>query len=210
MNESWYSFIAIIFGFLFLFYINKWDLVDMTGLAKKRAIKGMPALSKRLKMKHDVGRTDLRQGELSFKTKQYEVNILADHNRISVIFNRPLGIYLLSGKDQRKSGRPENLQDIIFSKNKLNEFFKEQLIHSKTTENGSFNNSILEESLVEFIEKFKGRKFTNFSLRDDTLHIIFAYRDYLPLPLIEEATPKIINIANALISVNRDNTTNNP
>ena len=86
----------------------------------------------------------------------------------------------------------------------LNCFFKEQLVRSKITNNESFNHFELELALVEFIESFAGRKFTSFSLRDDTLHIVFAYRDYLPISLIEAATPIILNIANALVSLKYD------
>ena len=176
----------------------------MTGLAKKTAIKGMPALAKRLAMQHEIGKTDIHQGELLSKSQHYECTILADHNRISVIFDRSLGLYLLSGKDPRKNNRPNDLHDIKFSNPALNRFFREQLVRSKITNNESFNHFELEQSLVKFIESFAGRKFTSFSLRDDTLHIVFAYRDYLPLSLIESATPKILNIANALVSLKYD------
>ncbi|MBV1884207.1 MAG: hypothetical protein KUG82_21380, partial [Pseudomonadales bacterium] len=63
MNDNVYGLIAIILVFIFFFYVNKWDLVDMTGLAKKTAIKGMPALAKRLAMQHEIGKTDIHQGE---------------------------------------------------------------------------------------------------------------------------------------------------
>ncbi len=205
MNETLIGVVAIAVAFLFLFYVNKWDLVDMTGLAKKRAIQGMPLLAKSLSMKFKSGDTKLHQGELSLKTKQYKLTIFPDHNRISVHFNQPLGIYLLSGKDPRNSDRPKDLKEISFSASPLNTFFLEHLATNKAEKENRFNNPDVELALTQFIDTWAGRKFSSFALRNDILHITFAYSDYLPLALMETATPQVIALANALSHSDRVN-----
>jgi len=202
MNENLIGPIAIIVGFLFLFYINKWDLVDMTGLAKKSAVKGMPALAESMSMTLEPGRTDIRQGELFRKTKHYELTVLPDLNRISVSFNQQLGIYLLDKKDPRKANRPQNLTSVDFTETSLNKVFLEHLATNKKSANRLTANPAVEQSLVAFFGAWEGRKLSSFSLRDDTLHVVFEYRGYLPLSLIQNATPLIANFADAITKKN--------
>lgn len=198
MNENVIGTIAIIVGLLFLFYINKWDLVDMTGLAKKGAIEGMPSLAESMSMTLEPGRTDMRQGELVRRTKHYELTILPDLNRISVSFNQQLGIYLLDKKDPRKANRPKDLDTVNFSTPSLNKIFLEHLATNEMSAKRLTANPDVEQTLLAFFDRWDGRKLSSFSLRGDTLHVVFEYRGYLPLSLIQNATPLIVNFADAI------------
>ncbi len=206
MNENLIGTAAIIVGFLFLFYINKWDLVDMTGIAKKSAVNGMPSLAETMSMTLEPGRTDLRQGELFRKTKYYELTVLPDLSRISVSFNQQLGIYLLDKKDLRKANRPKNLQSVDFTTPSLNTIFLEHLATNEKSAKRLTANPDVEQSLVLFFDTWGGRKLSSFSLRNDTLHVVFEYRGYLPLSLIQEATPLIANFADAITKKTPKNT----
>jgi len=209
MNENLIGAIAIIVGFLFLFYINKWDLVDMTGLAKKSAVNGMPSLAESMSMTLEPGRTDIRQGELVRKTKQYELTILPDLNRISVSFNQQLGIYLLDKKDPRKANRPKNLNGVDFAAPSLNKIFLEHLATNERSAKRLTDNPDVEQALLAFFDSWGGRKLSSFSLRDDTLHVVFEYRGYLPLSLIQDATPLIVNFADAITKKTAKSTSKN-
>ena len=198
MNENVIGAIAIIVCFLFLFYVNKWDLVDMTGLAKKSAVQGMPSLAESMSMTLEPGRTEIRQGELFRKTKHYELTVLPDLNRISVTFNQQLGIYLLDKKDPRKANRPKNLNTVDFTALALNKTFLEHLATNEKSAERLTANPDVEQSLITFFDSWGGRKLSSFSLRNDTLHVVFEYRGYLPLSLIQNATPLIINFADAI------------
>jgi len=198
MNGNVIGAIAIIVGFLFLFYVNKWDLVDMTGLAKKSAVQGMPSLAESMSMTLEPGRTDIRQGELFRKTKHYELTVLPDLNRISVTFNQQLGIYLLDKKDPRKANRPKNLNTVDFAAPTLNKVFLEHLATNEKSAERLTANPDVEQSLIAFFDSWGGRKLSSFSLRNDTLHVVFEYRGYLPLSLIQNATPLIVNFVDAI------------
>jgi len=198
MNGNVIGAIAIIVGFLFLFYVNKWDLVDMTGLAKKSAAQGMPSLAESMSMTLEPGRTDIRQGELFRKTKHYELTVLPDLNRISVTFNQQLGIYLLDKKDPRKANRPKNLNTVDFAAPTLNKVFLEHLATNEKSAERLTANPDVEQSLIAFFDSWGGRKLSSFSLRNDTLHVVFEYRGYLPLSLIQNATPLIVNFVDAI------------
>ena len=170
----------------------------MTGLAKKSAVEGMPALAESMSMVLESGRTDIRQGELFRKTKHYELTVLPDLNRISVSFNQQLGIYLLDKKDPRKVDRPQNLISVDFVAPSLNKIFLEHLAINEKSANRLTVNPDVEQTLIAFFDAWGGRKLSSFSLRNDTLHVVFEYRGYLPLSLIQNATPLIANFADAI------------
>ena len=195
MNEDLTALLVIISAFCLIFYLNKWELMDMTGLAKKSAIKKMDELADSLSMNFEAGRTIFRQGELTLKTKRYEIKILPDHNRISISFNKQTGIYLLNHIDQRKNLRPSNLSEFKFKKSKLNTFFTEQLSRNDKATINFLELENIEEILLKFVNRWDGRKLSGFALRDDTLHIIFSYRNYLPINLMSEVTPLIMELA---------------
>lgn len=203
MEENVIGVAAIIAAFLVLFYVNKWDLVDMTGLAKKSAIAGMPALSDTLSMGYEKGRTHIRQGELSLKRKRFTLKVLPDLNRIEISFTQALGVFLLNNKDKRKNDRDGKLEGIHFQRDVINGFFVEKVVANAKAKRRVEGNDDLETALAEFITSWDGRKLTSFALRDDTLHVVFAYNGYLPLPLIEEVTPLLIAFSEAIVATPR-------